>query len=93
MMLDLFGTLLLDEDGAGLEVLIIGVCVLLKGFQARQRLDLGLGGVIDAAVQIAVGMGWGRVGEKSMQHVPKPTLWGWTETIRGEGGRYAVSPS
>ena len=46
-----------DDDGARLEVLVIRVVVLLQRFEARQRLDLGLRGVIDAAVQIAVGMG------------------------------------
>ena len=49
--------LLLDDDRAGLEVLIlIGIGVLLKSLQARE-VDLGLRGVIDAAVQIAMGMG------------------------------------
>jgi hypothetical protein len=69
-MLHVFGALLLDDDGAGLEVLVVGVVVLLQGFQARERLDLGLGGVVDAAVQVAVGMGRSGVGEKSMQHGP-----------------------
>ena len=32
-----------------------------------ERLDLGLGRIVDAAVQVAVGMGGGGVGEESMR--------------------------
>ena len=50
------------------EMLVVGVLVLLCGLQARHRLDLGLGGVVDAAVQVAVGVGDGRVGEQAAEH-------------------------
>jgi hypothetical protein len=69
-MLDQFGALFLDDDRASLEVLVVGVVVLLKAFQARKRLDLGLRGVVDAAVQVAVSMGRGCVSEKSLQRGP-----------------------
>ena len=55
-------------------MVVVGIVVLLKRLEARQRLDLGLRGVIDAAVQVAVGMGGGGVGEESMQHVPNLPL-------------------
>ena len=67
VMLDLFGALLLDDDRARLEVVVVGVVVLLQRLQAGQRLDLGLSGVVDTAVQVAVGVGRGGVGEESMQ--------------------------
>ena len=68
VMLDLLCALLLDDDRAGLEVVVVGVVILLQRLQARQRLDLGLRGVIDTAVQVTVSMGRGCVGEESMQH-------------------------
>src|SRR5215212_10786195 len=69
-MLDQFGALFLDDDRASLEVLVVGIVVLLERFQARERLDLGLGGIVNAAVEVAVGMGRSGVCEESMQHGP-----------------------
>ena len=36
VMLDLLGALLLDDDRAGLEVLVVGIVVLLQGLEARR---------------------------------------------------------
>ena len=91
VMLDLLGALLLDDDGAGLEMLVVRVVVLLERLQAGERLDLGLRGVVDAAVQIAVGMGFGGVGEKSLQHAPNLPFdhgaqpWAWATEDRPAG--------
>ena len=93
VMLDLLGALLLDDDRAGAEVVIVGVVELLQRLQARKRLDLGLGGIVDAAVQVAVGMGRGGVGEKSMQHGLNLPFEGARATILCGSGHCAGSPS
>jgi hypothetical protein len=50
------GPLLLDDQGAGLEGLVVRRLVLLLDGLHRLGLDPGLGGVVDAAGEVAVGV-------------------------------------
>src|ERR1700722_2007260 len=56
MMLDQVSPLLLDRHGAGLEHIVVGAVELLHAPFHRLRLDAGLGRVVYAAGQIAVGV-------------------------------------
>src|SRR5581483_7677588 len=63
VMLDQVGALLLDEDAAGAVVGVLVLLVPLHDRLDRLRLDAGLGRVVDAAGQVAVGVGRGRGAE------------------------------
>ena len=54
MLLDQVGPVLLDGDGADLEVGVVRCVVLLHARLDRLGLELGLRGVVDAAGQVAV---------------------------------------
>ena len=54
VVLDFLGALFLDDGAAGLEVVVVGVVVLLHRLEDGHGLDLGLGGVVDAAGEVAV---------------------------------------
>src|SRR5579862_3904036 len=63
MVLDHVGPLLLDGDGPLLEHRVVGAVELLHTRLHRVGLDAGLGGVVDAAGKVAVGVGRGRRGK------------------------------
>ena len=69
VVLGLLGALLLDDDRAGAEDLVVGLVVLLGGLDHGQGLDLGLCRIVDAAVQVAVGVGDGGRREEPSEHV------------------------
>ncbi len=56
MVLGELRALLLDDRGASAEVRVVVGLVLLLGGLHRLRLNAGLGGVVDAARQVAVGV-------------------------------------
>ncbi len=56
VVLDQFGPLLLDEDGPGLEHVVVRPVELLHARLDRFRLDAGLGRIVDATRQVAVGV-------------------------------------
>jgi hypothetical protein len=60
VVLDHVGPLLLDDQGPGLERLVVGVGVFLLDGADRLGLDASLGRVVDAAGEVAVGGGEGR---------------------------------
>ena len=67
MVLDQLGALFLDPDRAGAEGRVGVGLVLLHDPEARLGLDPGLLGVIDAARQIAMGVGDGLGGKPAGQ--------------------------
>ena len=68
VMLGLFGALLFDRDAARPEDVVVAVVVFLCGLHDREGLDLGLGGVVHTAIEVAVRVGDGGVGEQLAEH-------------------------
>jgi hypothetical protein len=65
VVLDQLGALLLDQDRAGAEVGVVVVGDLGDDGLDRLGLDAGLGGVVDTAGQVAVGLDLDGGGEQS----------------------------
>ena len=68
VVLDQLGALLLDDDGAGAEVGVVVVGELADDALDGLGLDAGLGGVVDAAGQVAVGGDVDGRGEETREH-------------------------
>ena len=89
VVLDQVGPLLLDEDGPALEDLVVRGVELLHAPLHRLGLDAGLGRVVDAAGEVAVGVGRHRGGERSMVESRRSTMrMGRTPSSRVGSCRY-----
>ncbi len=67
MVLDQFGALFLDDQGAGAELGVGAGLVLLGDRLDRLGLDPGLSGIVDAAGKVAVRAGDGRRREETRE--------------------------
>ena len=76
VLLDQVGAFFLDGDGALLEDRIVAALILLLAAAHGLGLDAGLGGVVDATRQVAVGVDDARGLEPSSQGEPHASSFG-----------------
>ena len=95
VVLDQLGALLLDDDRAGPEVGVVVAVVLLDDGLDRLGLDPGLGGVVDAARQVAVGADrrrWARTAMRASRSFRRRSGMS-CDTTRSMPARTQVAPS